>query len=191
VITVRIIRIFEGPRHDLLRSIWNVIAEYAQDKMVLKWFPNTAGWDHTECLNRIWTEEQDDPSGRLVITEHDFLPDLNYDDWLLQKDLEISDVALAGACYSKRAPGTRCLTNFQDVVGPWFMSFDKTKCPGQLEFRGRLDPAGEISKQIDSCMLYPGHDPYPLHVGVEYVFGTHLFWSRHYNDPPRDASLRL
>ena len=41
MITVRIIRIFEGPRHDLLRSIWECIAEYCQEKMVLKWFENS------------------------------------------------------------------------------------------------------------------------------------------------------
>ena len=188
MITVRIIRVFDGPRHDLLRSLWECIAEYARDQMILKWFPNDRGWDHTECLNRIWTEEQQSPSSRLLITEHDFLPDLNYDDWLLQKDLKAPDVALAAACYSKRAPGTRTLANFRDIVGPWLMSFDKTKCPGHLEFRGRLDPGGALCSQllkVNQCaILYPGHDPYPLHVGVEYAFGTHLFWSRHYNDPP-------
>lgn len=187
MIKVRIIRVFDGPRHTLLRDLWDCIAEYAQDRMILEWFPNSGRWDHSECLNRIWTEEQADPTGRLVITEHDFLPDLNYDDWLLQKDLAQPDVALAGSCYAKRAPGRRTLRNFRDVAGPWFMSFDKTKCPGRLEFRGRIDPGSDLGPQfaeVNQCfMLYPGHDPYPLHVGVEYAFGTHLFWSRHYNDP--------
>ena len=68
MITLRIIRVFEGPRHDLLRSIWECVAEYCQEKMILKWFVNSDGWDHAECLNRIWAEEQADPTGRLVIT---------------------------------------------------------------------------------------------------------------------------
>lgn len=187
MITVRIINVFEGFRHARLRSIWEVVAEYAQTALKLKWFRNTGGWDHAECLNRIWSEEQTDLAGRLVITEHDFLPDLNYDDWLLQMDLDQPDIAVAGACYSKRG-GNRQLHNYPEVVGPWFMSFDKTKCPGRLEFRGRVDPAGELTTQLHEAgydlMLYPGTDPYPLHIGVEYAFGTHLFWSRHYNDPP-------
>jgi hypothetical protein len=29
-----------------------------------------------------------------------------------------------------------------------------------------------------------GEDGYPDHYGIDYDFGTHLFWSRHYNDDP-------
>lgn len=186
MITVRLIHIFEGPRHERLRTLWEIIAEYAKDKIRLKWFRNPNEWDHSESLNRIWLEEQTESDDRLIITEHDFLPDLNYDDWLLQADFADPEIAVAAACYSKRRPGTRQLHNYTETVGPWFMSFDKTRCPGRLEFRGRIDPAGELAHQIHdhehSVMLYPGADPYPIHVGVEYIFGTHLFWSRHYND---------
>ncbi len=198
MIAVRLIRIFEGPRHDRLYNLWDAIAEYLQNKMILRWFNNSGGLDHAGALHAIWSEELEFDENRLVITEHDFLPDLGNPDWMLQEDLdENPDIAIAGACYGKRQPGTKALKNWQRTLGAWFMSFDKSKCPDFLKFRGAVDPCTDLVHHLEASgmnvMLYPGLDPYPKHVGVEYQFGTHLFWSRHLHDDPnlRVSGFRL
>lgn len=193
------IRVFEGPRHDRLRAIWETIAEYEADTIRLRWFPNDqARLRHAECLNEIWRQCQSNPvcaavtetgtAGRIILTEHDWLPDLNYPDRWLQADLdEQPDVAMAGVCYAKRTSGTRALINYTDAPGAWFMSFDRERAPAELDFDNQVDPATEILHEMRG-ILYPGLDPYPKHVGAEYVHGTHLFWSLHLHD---DANLRV
>lgn len=188
-VEVHIIRVFEGPRHDRLRAIWDVISEFAADRLRLRWFANPNGrLRHAECLNKIWADSRPNAPDRMVITEADFLPCLSYDDWLLQRDLdEDPEVALAGVAYAKRKPGTRRFLNYMRNPGAWFMSFARSRCPAALDFDCPTDPAVELLDQLPdaSAVLYPGHDAYPLHVGAEYVFGTHLFWSRHLHDDPR------
>lgn len=188
LVDVRLIRVFEGLRHDRLRLIWDVIAEYCSNSIRLKWFENSRGQlRHAECLNHMWRESLDGPANRVVFTEADFLPNLHSSDWLLQEDLAEPDVAFSGVCYAKRAPGSRKVVNFKDVAGAWFLSFDLTRCPTDFDFDGPMDPATTLISQLktsSTALLYPGTDCYPEHHGLAYCFGIHAFWSRHLHDPP-------
>ncbi len=189
MIAVRITKLFDGPRHERLYNIWEAIAEYCQEYMVLRWYNNLKGLNHASALNAIWQEEREFDQTRLILTEHDFLPDLTYNDWLLQKDFDDTpNIGAIGPSYAKRKSGSHILKNFENVMGAWFLSLDKERCPETINFHGRVDPCTDLIKYLSAygvqCVTYFGEDPHPLHFGVEYPFGTHLFWSRHYNDDP-------
>lgn len=187
-VKTRIIRAFEGPRHDRLYSIWDAIAEY-QPECNLEWFPNPNGWaySHGEAFNAIWEEERDRPSRYLLLTEADFLPDLQWKRWFSPKNLG-PDAAAQGVAYVTRDPDTmEAMT--RNFPGGWWILIDKTLAPRDLEFRGTPDPGNQLVQQFRAAghemYFYPGRDCYPRHYGREYdTIGEHLFWSRHLHDAP-------
>lgn len=192
IATIRLIRAFEGPRHDRLEKIWDAVAEYLPKSINVRVFSNVNGkLSHAECLQRMWREEEEFDNRYVVFTEFDFLPRLHDRDFLgLQHFGRKSKVAGWGAHYATRDHRTRRIREVDNMLGGWFFVLDKSRCPKDLCFYGKPDPANQLPEQIsrhrdNEFYLVSGEDAYPRMYGLDYHFGSHLFWSRHYNDDPR------
>lgn len=177
-ITFHLIKVFDGPRHDRLRAIWNKLAYKHRDKMNLVWWENPdARLQHAQCLARIWEGIEDMPGRYHVITEHDFLPG---PDWLTPPAAPIE-----AAEYVTRDPKTLKQTA-HGIPGAWWLAFDREAVLGaglpiDLSAGGQFnDPAN----CLQGAKMVPNRDAWPDHYGtVVGEKGEHLFFSRHYNDP--------
>jgi hypothetical protein len=185
-----LIRAFDGPIHRTLMRIWDAIAEYeAPHGVRLNIYPNEGAPErHGEALNSIWAAEVGRPERYFAFTEYDFLPELRNRDWL-GLETHGDKQAMWGAMYATRGCGIP-LVQLPDQCGGWFFVIDKLHAPRRLAFDHKPDPANQLPQLFDNQGL-----PWTLHAGddtflkghghgVQYHFGTHLFWSRHYNDPP-------
>jgi hypothetical protein len=196
-VTIRIIRCFEGPRHERLEKIWDIIAEMLPDYLNFRVFANPgARLSHGECFNRMWMEEQEFDNKFVLFTEYDFLPYLTRERWwgvdeegCLPTPHGSLCTAMLGVTYCKRSESTRRIYNFPRMAGGWFVLLDKEQCPQELNFLGDPDPCNQLPEQFDkcglTCLTVPGKDCYPRHYGVQYPMGEHLFWSRHLHDDPK------
>lgn len=190
MINVHLIRAFEGPRHDRLERIWKILAEIYADRATVWVHDNLKEQQpHATMLEAIWQDvirqEQED----VLITEFDFLPEPGWLDPIGESEV---------AEYCTRDPYSRTLQQ-HGLAGPWWMHFVHllpSSRSGLAEgFRacGRFaDPCGDLlpCARRAGCpvRLVPGVDAYPSSYGVRYPGrGTHLFWSRHYNNPPSDV----
>ncbi len=190
--TVRLIRAFDGPRHQRLRDIWTAIAEYIRDVAVVRWYSNTTGRRHAECFDAMWQEEQEFDNRLVLFCEEDFLPDLDVgvENWSGLTTFKREEQAAVGVMYCTRSPKSYDMFQHADTPGGWFISIDKDTFPGpaHISFEGEPDPANQLRAHLRHfgrlISLVPGDDGYPHHYGVEYPYGTHLFWSRHYHDDP-------
>lgn len=195
-INVNIIRAYTGPLHSRLEAIWDRFANEHSDQVNLWVYENTkTDWRHADMLKRIWCTEQRRPEDVAVITEFDFLPDLGF----LTETHARSPIE--AATYCTRSPATKAISTY-GRPGPWFMRFNKPRLveyfasgrpPGGLEkLNGAFsdggtppDPCGRFFKTCPGVHLLGTKDCYPDHYGVRVGDkGEHLFWSRHYNDPP-------
>ncbi len=187
-INVNIARVFEGPRHDRLHILHEVLAEAQAARYFLCWWRNPGGLNHATALQQMWEAELRRPERYAVFTEHDFLP--NPERWL---DLNLLDAEhpVVSCRYVTRNPVTRKLVR-TDSVGPWYTLVDKDVVQNiHWEAWGDTgDPANGMRHYLEQ--EYPGRsvrvlepvDDYPTSYGVHYQTGMHLFWSRHYHDPP-------
>jgi hypothetical protein len=194
-INVNLIRAFEGPRHARLEQIWQKYARQYEDRMHLHVFDNLgAKLNHADCLEAIWEAETRRPERYTIFTEFDFLPGPDF--------LKAPSSAVEAASYVTRNPGTRNLTIF-NKAGAWFVAIDK-QLGGDLRGAFRVggahnDPANLLADHLrraggPGCRLLESEDCYPRHYGVKVAMrGEHLFFSRHYGDPPhlRIAGLPL
>lgn len=182
-VDVHIIRAFEGPRHDRLAAIWDCVAEYCKESIRLRIFANPgAKLSHAECLQAQWDAIKNEP-GVSLFTEFDFLPDLRLDGgrgWLLGKFARTPCVA---AGYYTRNPRTMALCEHGSRAGGWYVRIERDLVQSELTFAGKPDPANQLPVQIPTLLL-AGSDEFPVHYGVRYAPGTHLFWSRHLHDDP-------
>jgi len=180
-VNVNLIRIFEGPRHDRLRLLWDCYAELRRRRLRLFWYPG-AGRRHAQNLKLLWAEEMKRPERYAIITEHDFLPNFNF----------FTPTAVLGRAspvvavrYVTRNPETLRLVK-HDFPGAWYLLIDKEFLPEPNFDEGGPcnDPANLLAtKGVEPIYLEP-IDCYPRHYGVEYMSGSHLFWSRHLHDDP-------
>lgn len=184
-VTVRIARAFDGPRHRRLEAIWDTIAEYARDRIVLRWEPNTRDRvSHADIFNRMWRKDRRGPNRYVLLTESDFLPDLN-GHWLPLTELTYFDADALGVPYLTRNPSTLTLRVYETRVGGWWVLIDKSRAPASLDFDGDPDPCNQLGEQMKVRFARPTCDARPRHYGVRYPdLGDHLFWSRHYHDNP-------
>jgi hypothetical protein len=190
---IRLIRAFDGPRHRRLRDIWTAIAEYIQQDVAVRWYANTKGLRHAQCFDIMWREEQEFDNWGVLFTEEDFLPDLalDLDDWTGITSFHHTNQAAAATSYCTRSPKSRKLFQKAELAGGWFICIDKEHFPKpqEISFEGDPDPANQLRGCLEAyskvISLVPGKDGFPHHYGVEYPYGTHLFWSRHYHDDPR------
>lgn len=198
---IRLIRAFDGPRHRRLRDIWTAIAEYVKEDAVVRWFANDKGLRHAQCFDVMWREEQEFDNDAVLFTEEDFLPDLaiGIQNWSGISSFKRDDQAAAATMYCTRSTKSRDLFQHGDQAGGWYISINKFAFPGpaHISFEGEPDPANQLRQHLKkfgkTVSLVPGNDAYPHHYGVEYPYGTHLFWSRHYHDDPhlRICGFRL
>lgn len=183
---VRLIRCFEGPRHDRLHALWDCIAEYVSPFAYVRVLDNPgAKLSHAQCLQRAWAEELEYVNPFVVFTEYDFLPNLHTLEWLGGHVWD--QYPLAAVMYSTRDPNTRRAVQYHDAAGAWWVAIDKRRCGPALTFEGRPDPCNQLLDQVDGAVLFMGNDAmrlYPPHYGLAYPWGEHLFWGRHLHDPP-------
>lgn len=184
-VNINIIRIFEGPRHERLRTLWDTYAELRRRRIRLHWFPNPLEMDHPTALKRLWEEEMKRPERYAIITEADFLPSFNF--FTPTSVLNRTSPVIA-ARYVTRHPESRKLLK-HEYPGAWYLLIDKGFLPNPNLDRGgpHNDPcnllAASLPKGVEPIYIEP-NDCYPHHYGVEYMTGIHLFWSRHLHDDP-------
>jgi hypothetical protein len=190
-LTVRITHAFDGPRHDRLHAIWDTVAEHWQKHLRLAVTTNPRGFSHAQMFNKMWYEELQQNNRYVLLTEHDFLPNLRDRAWYSapHKVFEQLD-AMHGEQFAALAPEYATRHAATKVVmhhnkpGGWWILIDKDRFNDAIDFTGKPDPANQLEDSIGGCYMAEGEDCYPAHYGLSYPFGTHLFWSRHYNDPP-------
>lgn len=192
IINVNIIRIFEGPRHDKLEAIWRWYTCLHSNQMTLHVFDNThLRLPHDRAYERMWVQEENRPEQFTIFTEFDFLPGADF--------LNVRPASILAAEYCTRDPSDHRLQR-RGIPGAWFVTVDKNAIKYRPDFRSG-GPFNDPCNEIDAELL-DTQDCYPDHYGVEVAFvevalnaigrhtterfhiGTHLFWSRHYNDDP-------
>jgi hypothetical protein len=183
-IDVAVTQCFEGPRHTRLRNIWEAIAEFCSPAMRFGVLKHNGSLSHAESFKRIYDREREvTDCDFLLLTEEDFLPNLNLRcvDWTNRS--HIGGHQAVATSYATRDPITRIAKFHPQKCGGWFVLLNKPACPPTLRFEGVPDPCNQLSKQLD-VLVRKGKDGYPTHYGLDYDFGSHLFWSRHLNDHP-------
>jgi hypothetical protein len=118
----------------------------------------------------------------VLLTELDFLPALWNPGWTGLAHLKIHDLPALGVEYATRDPNTKALIRAPGKAGGWWILLDSEKVK-DIDFHGEPDPCNQLPTQIPDIELMPGRDAYPKNYGIEYPVGTHLFWSRHIDDP--------
>lgn len=190
MVNVNIIDIFSGPRHDRLNRCWDRFAERHADRMRLFRYPNrVAQIPHQIAMKAMLAAEMDRPDRYAIITEHDFLPALDFDQFAPVPLLGPSPMVIAEAL--RRGPDRKLIHYGPDLTAPWYILIDKTRIRwlhtlpgGPLNDTANL--AGKFCKiwYKDDPVVLSHKDCYPDHFGASLLTGVHLFWSRHYNDPP-------
>lgn len=194
-LNINYIRFGEGLMNRLLHRLWHKIGEIYQAQIAVHVFPNTGALDHATALQLMWMRELRRPERWAVLTEHDFLPSIK----AIQRarlGAAHSDIGLVWTPYfirDSRPPFPLIKTEY---TTPWFLLIDKEKVQ-HLDF----SPGGEYNDPGNLLLDYL-RENYPLvetghifcrdglknrktpHFGVDTSAGTHLYWSRHYNDPP-------
>lgn len=190
--SIRLIRAFDGPRHKRLRDIWTAIAEYIKEDAIVRWYCNDKGYSHAQCFDKMWHEEQEFDNRLVLFTEEDFLPDLEVpiEKWCGLTSFRTDEQAAVAVNYCTRNSRSLGIVHREGMAGGWFICIDKDAFPGpqHISFQGDPDPGNQLQDHLrhfgKTILLVPGKDGYPHHYGVEYPYGTHLFWSRHYHDDP-------
>lgn len=184
-VLVNLIRCFEGPRHDVLEGLWDGIAEHESERCRLLVHPNRAMVRHDVMLERLWNKIRDRDERYVLITEYDFLPDL--EDWLPTYFLSEEEPVLAAQHCWRHAKTRKMLPH--GYPGGWYILVDRLLCPDLSgAFRAgphpRTDPGNMLTDHVRAKVLL-AHDLYPRCYGVRYYTGTHMFFSRHLHDDPR------
>ena len=187
-------RAYEGPIHQLCYNAWRKVSQHpptAARARVVE-VPNKAGLDHYQMLASMWEAARASGERYVILTEADFLPDLTMD-WIQAAIHEMGEcVALTprhcewmGTSWEPIQTGTGC--------GASFILFDTSQLPVDFtpEWRHENhDPGVMLNRQIHVARV-TGQD---VHFSMRYAFGTHLFWSRVYNEEPflyEDGKLKL
>jgi len=185
---VGIINIFEGPLHTRLRNIWRATEASQNERWgptwKIRWFENPQGLPHGAMLQRMWEALRNTTARYVVLTEHDFLPGPFFPG-TSRFSLALPETAIMAAEYCTRDPDSYKLTA-HNLPGPWWVCIDKQRLGRRvLDFTagGQFnDPCAKLPRPFLS--IVPSDDAMPRHYGIDVrgKIGTHLFWSRHYND---------
>ena len=183
-VDIVITKCFEGPRHTRLYNIWEAVAEFCSPHVRFRWFKHNGHLSHAQSFAHTYdTERLVEDCDYLLLTEADFLPNLNLNtlDWTNRS--HIGDHQAVATFYATRDPVTRRGKFHRDKIGGWFVLLHKPTCPPRVNFQGYPDACNQLNKEL-KVRVREGSDGFPAHYGLNYDFGTHLFWSRHYNDNP-------
>ena len=187
-VSISIIDAFDGPRHRRLKKIWQAFSLLQKDLCELHLVENReAELDHRTMLKVIWDEELQRDSRFAIITEMDFLPDFSN----FFSPLHHTPCSVVAAQY---ANGLESEARFKrwDFPGVWYLFIDKVKIR-DLDFTVSgpcNDPGNGLWEYLEKFypdegrQLLPARTGLPEYHGARYFVGEHLFWSRHYNDPP-------
>lgn len=181
-IEVHMIDVFQGPRHTRLRQLWEAIFEHEQEWVVPRIFHNTEGLSHAACYERMWRVPI--TSDLRLFTEFDFLPDLRRRQGGWTGVEYIKHHQALALPYQTRHPQTKHLVRHRGKAAAWFVLLRPARIDCDLRFEGTPDPCNQLGDFIDVRVMPPGNDCWPIHFGIQYPFGVHLFWSRHLHDPP-------
>jgi hypothetical protein len=188
---LHLIRAFQGPRHARLERIWDKVAVLVKPQVQVHIHDNIGiPRNHGEMLQEIWEEEKGRPESFTIFTEFDFLPNPAFlahgytVPWL---ELGVGTVRpIHAAEYATRNPYTRRIQR-TGLAGAWFIRVVKRDVLGAaLDFRAGgpfNDPGGRLPAKLVHLLGAEEGTYSPFGVRVPGV-GEHLFWSRHYNDPP-------
>lgn len=198
-INVNLIRAFTGPRHARCEAVWQKFAREHKASINLHIFNNPdARRPHGECLQEMWEREQKRDEFRCIFTEFDFLPNEGLAHWPFTHFSLITPVEAAAYC--TRDPGTLELLQHK-LPGAWCVRISKALLhePRRLDLTAGgpfNDPCGRLAESLGDQVLrlLPQLDRRPVSYGtVTRGGGTHLFFSRHYNDDPslRPAGFSL
>lgn len=163
-----------SPTHARLRQCWEYVRrQHPHIEFVEQ---PAEGRSHAENMELLYARARE--RGDLVLlTELDFLPELD-SDWFPEPPEE----GVLGVRYAQRTPLGN-VYQFRSIPGAWWLLIQPEKVPRRLQFGGSRDPCTELTNCARE--LQEGR-PDPLgSLGLYYEGrGTHLFWSRHYGDPP-------
>ena len=179
-VSINLINVFRGFRHDRLRASWNGWAYRHRDEFNLYWWKNPGFFSHEESLRAMWDDELRRPERFTIITEADFLPGSAFN----LSHLCTPERPIVAAEYCKRNPETLDLIHF-DCPAPWYLLIDKHHAPA-LTFDSAPpgnDPANALCAR-ERIWFLPQKDTLPRHYGTSMASGEHLFWSRHLHDGP-------
>jgi hypothetical protein len=183
-VVIRYTRAFEGPIHERLYACWDAAAEFLAPWVGVRVFHNAgARLSHAQSFQAMWQEEAEFDNAIVVFTEADFLPNLEDEDWYRAS---MAKKATAwGVQYASRGVIGQ-LFRYPNLAGGWFVGINKEKAPKRLSFAGDPDPCCQLPLQIrhhgGRFFYFAGSE---RAIFLDYAYGTHLFWSRHYNDPPQ------
>lgn len=185
-VRVCLIDAFDGPRHDRLRLIWKYFAEDVRGRANVVVYPNKGiPLRHGQMLEKIWGERKRWAERFVIFTEFDFLPSKTQ--FFVPLDEITPNEPIIAAEYVTRCPDTLKLQH-HGKAGAWYIGIDR-KHVHDLTFDHQPDPANNVP----SPKLLTNRDGRPEHYGTELLPGSHLFFSRHYNDTEdmRIAGLSL
>lgn len=191
---LHLIRAFEGPRHARLEKIWERVEQLVRPHGVVVHIHDNlerlskAQLSHGEKLQEIWEGEKADPAPQAIFTEFDFLPDLAAG--LVERPGAVGSGSkpIHAAEYATRSPLGRRLVR-HGIPGAWFVAVDKRRLgrdTERVDFRPGgpgNDPAGRLPPDLVQLLGAEEGTYSPFGCRVPGC-GEHLFWSRHYNDPP-------
>jgi hypothetical protein len=191
-VNVNIIDVWQGDRHERLRALWRHWACLHAHSANLYWFDNKdAKLDHVPCYEAMWKQEVKRPERFAIFTEHDFIPGPAF---LLPHLWTNPDQPIVAARYCTR--DTNMFFHQTSRPGAWFILIDKSNLlmPHMYFKSGAYDTCNNLGAPLkhngQEVRLLQARDCFPEHYGLDVLtdlgelVGTHLFWSRHYNDPP-------
>jgi len=195
MINVNIIRAFEGPRHDIAEAIWHGLAACTNKWRLIVHDNLGAPRLPEQMLEHMWEDEQTRPERFAVFSEFDFLPGPEFPGThLIDKP---NGPVFAAAEFVYRLQESKQLEN-RGCSAMWWWAADKFQLRG-IPFSkwGERDnepswgdPLNVAFRDIERAglpvCLIRHRDHYPKHYGASIGdIGTHMFWSRHWNQDPR------
>jgi hypothetical protein len=179
---VAYINVFDGPLHERLRNAWRAFAFWREFPLLEVRNPLCIRPD--VFLSEVWRQCRRTKARYAVLTEHDFLP-------CVDRFPVLPREGYAAVCaeHAQRHPDRS--VEFTARPAQWYMAFDMEKIQGNLDFEAPRsvyhDPANDLDEYLKKVygqkleLLEQWDD---LSLGLKCKAGHHLFWSRHYNDPP-------
>lgn len=176
---IGLIDAFEDPISNKLRDFWLLWARTAGVSLMI--FNNTLRkLSHAAAAGELLRDMTEAGHRKKILTEFDFLPRCPPPTRATCLD------RIKAAEYVTRDPVSMRLLR-HGVPGAWFLEWDGAYTT-LIDIRAGgcfNDPANLLAEDFPGRVdLIQGHDNFPADYGVTYPFGTHLFFSRHYGDPP-------